>query len=121
MKLFKFLAISSVAFSQYVADTDGKCRLLEATCDHEGKFIYRNQFFWTYFFVIFLPIFVFFFLYFFDFFIDFLSCFLDFFHFLDYLTFIRFLSFFYYCPTFLDFCHFPNSSAKIFLFFFFIF
>jgi len=39
MKLFKFLAISSVAFGQYVADTDGKCRLLEATCDHEGKFL----------------------------------------------------------------------------------
>jgi len=39
MKLFKFLAISSVALGQYVADTDGKCRLLEATCDHEGKFL----------------------------------------------------------------------------------
>ena len=38
MKVFRVLALSTVAVGQYVADTDGKCRLLEATCDHQGKF-----------------------------------------------------------------------------------
>ena len=37
MKIFKVLALATIVLGQYVADTDNTCRLLEATCDHEGK------------------------------------------------------------------------------------
>ena len=42
MKLFKSFAnclVLGIATGQYVADTDGTCTLLTATCDHEGIII----------------------------------------------------------------------------------
>ena len=43
MKLLNSFVFSTVAVAQYVADTDGKCKLIEATCDHEGFHIVFDQ------------------------------------------------------------------------------